>query len=169
MFLFRELLCLRDCVGPRFTRILNIPYTSPYTRPYTSPNTSPYSGSNPSHSYPSLSSLSLTYPCTSTSSPGSTTIKLSGVLTSFKHRTFKTRYLSIFLSIHLSNHLSSHLSIFLSIHLSINLSLYQSMYHSIHLSNYPGVLNSPSSIIGHLKLGTIYLSILSIYPSAKDR
>ena len=153
MFLFRELLCLRDCVGPRFTRILNIPYTSPYTRPYTSPNTSPYSGSNPSHAYPSLSSLSLTYPCTSTSSPGSTTIKLSGVLTSFKHRTFKTRYLSIFLSIHLS----------------INLSLYQSMYHSIHLSNYPGVLNSPSSIIGHLKLGTIYLSILSIYPSAKDR
>ena len=124
MFLFRELLCLRDCVGPRFTRILNIPYTSPYTRPYTSPNTSPYSGSNPSHSYPSLSSLSLTYPCTSTSSPGSTTIKLSGVLTSFKHRTFKTRYLSIFLSIHLSNHLSSHLSIYLSIFLSIYLSIY---------------------------------------------
>ncbi|XP_023327893.1 uncharacterized protein LOC111701017 [Eurytemora carolleeae] len=91
----RELLCLRDCVGPRFTRILNIPYTSPYTRPYTSPysvsNSSLSCPRNPSNSYPSLSSLSLTYPSTSTSSPGSTTIKLSGVLTSFKHRTWKTR------------------------------------------------------------------------------
>ena len=155
MFLFRELLCLRDCVGPRFTRILNIPYTSPYTRPYTSPNTSPYSGSNPSHSYPSLSSLSLTYPCTSTSSPGSTTIKLSGVLTSFKHRTFKTRYLSIFLSIHLSIYLSIYLSIFISIYISIYLSI-------------RGVLNSPSSIIGHLKL-FIYLFYLFIHQLKTDK
>ena len=126
MFLSRELLCLRDCVGPRFTRILNIPYTSPYTRPYTSPysvsNPSLSCPRNPSNSYPSLSSLSLTYPSTSTSSPGSTTIKLSGVLTSFKHRTWKTRYLSIYLDIY-------PLSIYLYIYLSIYLSIY--LYTSI--------------------------------------